>query len=69
MFGDHAPSLPTCRPGFGDTATDYALFRFGDGAGGPPRRIDRTADALGRRLRATVGAEPALAAPSNPARG
>ncbi|GJD59658.1 LTA synthase family protein [Methylobacterium dankookense] len=67
VFGDHAPSLPTCRPGFGGTATDYALFRFGDPDAGPPRRIDLTADALGRRLRATVGAEAAAPAPASPA--
>ena len=56
VFGDHAPALPTCRPGFGETSTDYALFRFGAPAAGP-RRIDRTADALGRRLRATLHAD------------
>ena len=53
VFGDHAPSLPTCRPGFGDQATDYALFRFG-GPAVTPRRVDLTADALGRDLRASV---------------
>ncbi len=29
VFGDHAPSLPSCKPGFGGRTTDYALFRFG----------------------------------------
>ncbi|MCJ2138827.1 LTA synthase family protein [Methylobacterium sp. E-066] len=53
VFGDHAPSLPTCKPGFGGQATDYALFRFG-GTPVPPRRLDITADALGRDLRATL---------------
>ena len=53
VFGDHAPSLPTCKPGFGGQATDYAVFRFG---GEPvlPRRLDITADALGRELRSTL---------------
>ncbi len=55
IYGDHAPALPTCRPGFGDTTTDYALFRFGRPGAIAPRRIDRTADDLGRRLRASVG--------------
>ncbi|GJD44310.1 hypothetical protein AFCDBAGC_2176 [Methylobacterium cerastii] len=55
VYGDHAPALPTCRPGFGDRATDYALFRFGPAAAGAPRRVDRTADDLGRRLRAAIG--------------
>lgn len=67
VFGDHAPSLPTCRPGFGETATDYALFRFGAAEREPPRRIDLTADALGRRLRATVGAEAGVPAGASPA--
>ena len=55
VYGDHAPALPTCRPGFGDTTTDYALFRFGPDGSGAPRRVDRTADDLGRRLRASIG--------------
>lgn len=68
VFGDHAPSLPTCRPGFGETTTDYALFRFGRAAeGGPPRRIDRSADALGRRLRATLAGEAEAPAGASPA--
>ncbi|WP_336491564.1 LTA synthase family protein [Methylobacterium nigriterrae] len=54
VFGDHAPALPTCRPGFGDTATDYAIFRFGDDERAAPARVDLTADALGRLLRDTV---------------
>ncbi len=66
VFGDHAPSLPTCRPGFGDTSTDYALFRFG-GPQGAPRRIDRTADALGRRLRDTLAPESTAPATPGPA--
>lgn len=53
LYGDHAPSLPNCRPGFGDTCTDYALFRFGGGGGSPTRR-DLTADGLGRLLRGHV---------------
>jgi len=66
VFGDHAPSLPTCRPGFGETSTDYALFRFG-GPACAPRRIDRTADALGRRLRATLHADMTPPAGTSPA--
>ncbi|MDP4023267.1 LTA synthase family protein [Methylobacterium sp. NEAU 140] len=50
VFGDHAPALPSCKPGFGGTATDYALFRFG-GPRAAPRRVDLAADALGRQLR------------------
>ncbi|MDR7040646.1 phosphoglycerol transferase MdoB-like AlkP superfamily enzyme [Methylobacterium sp. BE186] len=50
VFGDHAPALQTCRPGFGDTATDYAIFRFG-GEVPRPGRVDLTADGLGRLLR------------------
>ena len=53
VFGDHAPSLASCRPGFGGTATDYALLHFGDAAVAPLRR-DLTADALGRKLRAEL---------------
>jgi phosphoglycerol transferase MdoB-like AlkP superfamily enzyme len=53
VFGDHAPSLPTCKPGFGDQATDYAVFRFGIPSV-TPRRLDITADALGRDLRCTL---------------
>ena len=53
VFGDHAPSLPTCKPGFGGQATDYAVFRFG-GEPVPPRRLDITADALGRDLRSAL---------------
>ena len=66
VYGDHAPALPTCRPGFGGTATDYALFRFGAADAGAPRRVDRTADDLGRRLQAMIGGD---AAESGPARG
>jgi len=53
VFGDHAPSLPTCKPGFGGQATDYAVFRFG-GEPLQPRRLDITADALGRDLRSAL---------------
>ncbi|MDP4004131.1 LTA synthase family protein [Methylobacterium sp. NEAU K] len=53
VFGDHAPSLPTCKPGFGDRTTDYAVFRFGRPAV-VPRRLDLAADALGRELRSTL---------------
>ncbi|AWN38438.1 LTA synthase family protein [Methylobacterium radiodurans] len=66
VFGDHAPALPTCRPGFGETSTDYALFRFG-GPASEPRRIDRTADALGRHLRATLHTDPTPPSASSPA--
>lgn len=58
VFGDHAPSLPACTPGFGGRTTDYALFRFGRPAA-PPRRLDIAADALGRALRGTIATEPA----------
>ncbi|SFH13409.1 LTA synthase family protein [Methylobacterium gossipiicola] len=53
VFGDHAPSLAACRPGFGGTATDYAVLHFGGDDAAPIRR-DLTADALGRQLRAEV---------------
>jgi hypothetical protein len=58
VFGDHAPSLPSCKPGFGDRTTEYALFRFGRPTAAP-RRVDLTADALGRGLRETLAAAPA----------
>lgn len=51
VFGDHAPALPNCRPGFGGTTTDYAIFDFGSQA--PPQLVDLTADDLGRLLRAS----------------
>jgi hypothetical protein len=54
VFGDHAPALPTCRPGFGDTTTDYAIFRFGQDGAATPARVDLKADALGRLLRDTM---------------
>jgi len=57
-FGDHAPSLPSCKPGFGGRTTEYALFRFGR----PPdasRRSDIAADELGRLLRGTLATVPA----------
>jgi phosphoglycerol transferase MdoB-like AlkP superfamily enzyme len=58
VFGDHAPSLPTCKPGFGGQTTEYALFRFGRPPA-PPRRADIAADVLGRQLRGTLAAVPA----------
>ena len=58
VFGDHAPSLPACTPGFGGRTTDYALFRFGRPVE-PPRRLDITADALGRELRGAIATAPA----------
>ncbi|QGY04065.1 LTA synthase family protein [Methylobacterium mesophilicum SR1.6/6] len=58
VFGDHAPSLPACKPGFGDRTTDYALFRFGRPPTAP-RRVDIAADALGRTLRGALAAHPA----------
>lgn len=58
VYGDHAPSLPSCRPGFGGTSTDYAIFRFGPGAATAPRRLDISADALGRQLRTALGPPP-----------
>ncbi|CAO4179331.1 LTA synthase family protein [Methylorubrum aminovorans] len=52
VFGDHAPSLPDCRPlPSGPVATDYALFRFGREDGQPPVRLDLTAAQLGCVLR------------------
>lgn len=52
VFGDHAPSLPECRPPpSGPVATDYALFRFGRGDDPSPVRIDLTAVQLGCVLR------------------
>ena len=58
VFGDHAPALPTCKPGFGGQATDYALFRFGRPQR-PPAHVDLSADALGRHLRGSIAAGPA----------
>ena len=55
VFGDHAPSLPTCKPGFGGGTTEYALVRFGR-ASDTPRRVDIPADALGRALRGALAA-------------
>ena len=52
VFGDHAPSLPDCRPPLsGPVATDYALFRFGREDGQAPVRVDLTAAQLGCVLR------------------
>ncbi|WP_051439875.1 LTA synthase family protein [Methylobacterium sp. 10] len=53
VYGDHAPSLPTCRPGFGDTATEYAVFGFGTFRD-DPHRTDAAAYELGRFLRSVV---------------
>ncbi|KAA0123827.1 LTA synthase family protein [Methylobacterium sp. P1-11] len=52
-FGDHAPSLPSCKPGFEGRTTEYALFRFGRPPDAP-RRSDIAADELGRLLRGTL---------------
>ena len=57
VFGDHAPSLPTCRPGFGGTRTDYAIFRFGPNEPSPPRRVDLAAHELGCLLRGALAPE------------
>ncbi|GJE71639.1 LTA synthase family protein [Methylorubrum podarium] len=55
VFGDHAPSLPECRPpASGPVATDYALFRFGRDDTPSPARIDLTAAQLGCVLRDAV---------------
>lgn len=62
VFGDHAPALPNCRPGFGGTTTDYAIFRFGAARAAAPRRLDLSADALGHQLRGYL--EPEACAPS-----
>lgn len=52
VFGDHAPSLPECRPRpEGPVATDYAVFRFPAPVGRAPRRVDLTAAQLGCLLR------------------
>ena len=57
VFGDHAPSLPECRPRpEGPVETDYAVFRFPRDPGAPPRRADLTAAELGCLLRAAVTA-------------
>jgi hypothetical protein len=53
VYGDHAPSLPTCRPGFGDTATEYAVFGFGTFRQ-DPHRSDAAAHELGRFLRSVI---------------
>ena len=42
---------------FGGTATEYALFRFGRPEPEPPRRVDLSADALGRALRGALARE------------
>ncbi|MEA1835252.1 LTA synthase family protein [Methylobacterium durans] len=62
VFGDHAPALPNCRPGFGETATDYAIFRFGRMEAPPRGRVDLSADALGRLLRSSWAASGASVA-------
>lgn len=58
VFGDHAPSLPSCKPGFGGRTTDYALFRFGHPQGAPAQ-VDIAADELGRALRGILASAPA----------
>ncbi|NEU14790.1 LTA synthase family protein [Methylobacterium sp. BTF04] len=58
VFGDHAPALPDCRPGFGGTTTDYAILDFGSAGGAPPQAADLSADALGRRLRSVISGTP-----------
>jgi len=58
VFGDHAPSLPACTPGFGGRTTEYALFRFGRPAEAP-RRLDIAAHDLGRELRGAIAGLPA----------
>jgi hypothetical protein len=63
IFGDHAPALPNCRPGFGGTATDYAIFRFGSAAEPARARKDLSADALGRLLRQSLARSPSVALP------
>ncbi|MGU3363038.1 LTA synthase family protein [Methylobacterium sp. M6A4_1b] len=66
VFGDHAPALPNCRPGFGATTTDYAIFKFGQESETSPIRRDIGAAELGRLLRGTVdppSGEPSLALP------
>lgn len=65
VFGDHAPALPNCRPGFGGTATDYAVLHFG-GVQPVPARVDLTADALGRLLRAEVSPDRGRPSPTVP---
>jgi phosphoglycerol transferase MdoB-like AlkP superfamily enzyme len=61
IFGDHAPALPNCRPGFGGTATDYAIFRFGQDGKTTPTRRDIGAAELGRLLREAVDPPPGAA--------
>ncbi len=63
VYGDHAPSLPTCRPGFGETTTDYALFRFG-GPPSSPIRADIDAHDLGRMLGGHIARPSQAHAPS-----
>ncbi len=57
VFGDHAPSLPECRPRpEGPVPTDYAVFRFPAPADRKPRRVDLTAGQLGCLLRGALAA-------------
>ncbi|KQP34976.1 sulfatase [Methylobacterium sp. Leaf104] len=58
VFGDHAPALPNCRPGFGATTTDYAIFAFGQEGRASPIRRDIGAAELGRLLRDAVDPPP-----------
>jgi phosphoglycerol transferase MdoB-like AlkP superfamily enzyme len=65
LYGDHPPSLPTCRPGFEGTRTDYAVVAFGDSA--PGRRADLAAAELGRVLQDLLAGRPAaLTEPAGP---
>lgn len=58
VFGDHAPSLPECRPRpEGPVATDYAVFRFPNAADRRPERVDVTAAQLGCLLRDALAAK------------
>lgn len=49
LFGDHLPSLPDAfaRAGFDDERSDYVVWRT---SGNQPRRLDTSADVLGRLL-------------------
>ncbi len=55
LFGDHAPSLAVCPPGFGEGMTDYAIVPFDPRLALAPREIALDAAELGRVLRRLVG--------------
>jgi hypothetical protein len=55
LFGDHAPSLAVCPPGFGEGTTDYAILPFDARIALTPREIALDAAELGRVLRRLVG--------------